>query len=298
MSAAAPPTHGDWDEAHLVEALAALEKLQDQASWLATSITCTILTVAQMDELRSIVPNLTAPFLVAQDSPEALSRDFKQAAITEAKRLQAFERRWKSDEVQDILAHAAQSVKANPDLTKGAKVARYGWVDVAEKQQRPAKSKEKKPRGKGSDADDKVAASSVMPTVNAFKEAHPTFHVDVDEGRIITISFRVPSLVLTFKITCHVGPDDKTSFIVDSPGNGPLFSAITRCIASRPRPNDLSYLLDMISAYTDMRIAKCSKCGKLLDNNALNPAARRSKQVATADGDKKTTWEPFHETCL
>lgn len=144
-----------------------------------------------MDELRSIVPNLTAPFLVAQDSPEALSRDFKQAAITEAKRLQAFERRWKSDEVQDILAHAAQSVKANPDLTKGAKVARYGWVDIAEKQQRPAKSKEEKSRGKGSDADDKVAASSVMPTVAAFKEAHPAFHVDVDEGRIITVSSAV-----------------------------------------------------------------------------------------------------------
>ncbi|KKY21228.1 putative mediator complex subunit med27 [Diplodia seriata] len=161
---------GDWDEAHLVEALAALEQLQDQ-----------------MDELRSIVPNLTAPFLVSQDSPEALSRDFKQAAIAEAKRLQAFERKWKSEDVQDILAHAAQSVKVNPDLTKGATITRYGWVDMAEKQQKPAKSKEKKSRGKGGDADDQTGSSSIEPTVTAFKEAHPNFQVGVDEGRIITV---------------------------------------------------------------------------------------------------------------
>ncbi|OJD39906.1 mediator complex subunit med27 [Diplodia corticola] len=270
-----------WDEAHLVEALAALEQLQDQ-----------------MDELRSIVPNLTAPFLVPQDSPEALSRDFKQAAIAEAKRLQAFERRWKSEEVQDILAHAARSGKADSDLTKGAAVPRYGWVDMAEKQQKPAKSKEKKSRGKGIDAEDKTGASSIVPTVTAFKEAHPNFQVDDGEGRIITISFRVPSLVLTFKITCHVDSDDKASFIVECPGNGPLFSAITRCIASRQRPNHLSYLLDMIAAYTNLRVARCSKCGKLLDNTALSPAARRSKQTANADGTKKTTWEPFHEGCL
>ncbi|KAL1650220.1 hypothetical protein SLS58_001031 [Diplodia intermedia] len=166
---AAAAAGGDWDEAHLVEALAALEQLQDQ-----------------MDELRSIVPNLTAPFLVSQDSPEALSRDFKQAAIAEAKRLQAFERKWKSEDVQDILAHAAQSVKANPDLTKGATITRYGWVDMAEKQQKPAKSKEKS-RGKGGDADDHTGPSSIEPTVTAFKEAHPNFQVGVDEGRIITV---------------------------------------------------------------------------------------------------------------
>lgn len=98
-----------------------------------------------------------------------------------------FDRTWKSEAVQDILAHATQSVKADPDLTKGAGVQRYGWIDVAEKHQRPAKSKEKRSRGKGSDAEDKFDASAIMPAVNAFKESHPNFKVDVEEGRMITV---------------------------------------------------------------------------------------------------------------
>lgn len=275
------PTDGSWDEARCIDALATLEKLQDQ-----------------VDELRHIVTNLTAPFLATQSSPEALGRDFKQTAITEAKRLQTFERTWKSRDVQDILAHATLSLKDNPDLSKGAGVARYGWVDVAEKQQKPAKSKEKKLRGKDSDAEDRIDAASIPSIVNTFKEAHPNFKVDLESGRIITITFRVPSMVLTFKITCNIDSENKASFLVECPGNMPLFSAITRCIASRPKPNDISYLLDMIAAYTNTRTAKCTKCGKLLDNAALSPAARRSKKTANGDGNKQITWEPIHEGCL
>lgn len=90
--------------------------------------------------------------------------------------------------MQEILAHATLSLKDNPDLSKGAGVARYGWVDVAEKQQKPAKSKEKKLRGKGSDADDRIDAASIPSIVNAFKEAHPNFKVDLENGRIITVN--------------------------------------------------------------------------------------------------------------
>lgn len=90
--------------------------------------------------------------------------------------------------MQEILAHATLSLKDSPDLSKGAGVARYGWVDVAEKQQKPAKSKEKKLRGKGSDAEDRIDAASIPSIVNAFKEAHPDFKVDLENGRIITVN--------------------------------------------------------------------------------------------------------------
>ncbi|EKG20172.1 Mediator complex subunit Med27 [Macrophomina phaseolina MS6] len=252
----------------------------------------------QIDELRHIVTNLTAPFLATQTSPEILSRDFKQTAITEAKRLQTFERTWKSQEVQDILTHATQSFKANPDLTKAAGISRYGWVEVAEKQQRPVKSKERMLRGKANDAEDKTDAASILPTVTAFKDTHPNFKIDIKDGRIITVAFKVPSLVLTFVITCSIDSQNKATFTVECTGNMPLFSAISRCLASRPRPNDLAYLLDMIAAYTNTRTAKCVKCGKLLDNSALSPAARRSKQTTNGDGSTLTTWEPLHEGCL
>lgn len=283
MSTAQAKQDGDgpWDEARCIAALATLEKLQDQ-----------------LDELRLVVPNLVAPFTSPQDSPQAVSSDFRRTAIAVQKSQQVFDRTWKSEDVQDILAHATQSLRADPDLTKGASVQRYGWIDVAEKHQRPAKSKEKRSRGKGGDAEDKFDASAIMPAINAFKEAHPDFKVDVEEGRMITIMFKVSSMVLKFQVTCNVDPGNHATFMVECPGNIPLFSAITRCIASRPRPNDLSYLLDMIAAYTNTRTAKCAKCGKLLDNAALSPAARRSKQATNADGNQQTVWEPFHEACL
>lgn len=145
-----------------------------------------------------------APFTSPQESPEALSRDFKRTAIAEAKRMQTFERTWKSGNIQGIFDHATQSLKTDPDLTKGASLPRYGWIDIAEKQQKPTKAglaKAKKPHAKkGGDAEDKFVATSIVPTINAFKEAHPSFKIDVEEGRIITVQPTAPC-------SCHLVSD-------------------------------------------------------------------------------------------
>lgn len=110
--------------------------------------------------------------------------------------------------------------------------------------------------------------------------------------------FQVPLMVLKFKVVSNIDSDNNATFDVECLGNVPLCSAISRCIASRPRPNHLPHLLDMIAAYTNARTAKCAKCGKLLDRAALSPAARRSKQSTSIDESQKTVWEPFHEGCL
>lgn len=138
---------------------------------------------------------------------------------------------------------------------------------------------------------------SILKTVALLRYAYSCIPTPICHS-LFQVAFKVPSLVLTFVITCSIDSQNKATFTVECTGNMPLFSAISRCLASRPRPNDLAYLLDMIAAYTNTRTAKCVKCGKLLDNSALSPAARRSKQTTNGDGSTLTTWEPLHEGCL
>jgi hypothetical protein len=54
----------------------------------------------------------------------------------------------------------------------------------------------------------------------------------------------------------------------------------------------------MISAYKTVKGTSCAKCGRLLDDMALTPAARRSKQIAAANETTEIVWEAFHESCL
>lgn len=54
----------------------------------------------------------------------------------------------------------------------------------------------------------------------------------------------------------------------------------------------------MIVAYKTVKGSSCARCGKLLDDAALIPTARRSKQVTGANETSKTVWEAFHEGCL
>lgn len=54
----------------------------------------------------------------------------------------------------------------------------------------------------------------------------------------------------------------------------------------------------MVIAYKTVKGNSCAKCGKLLDNAALTPTARRSKQVIGANETLEGVWEAFHEGCL
>jgi hypothetical protein len=54
----------------------------------------------------------------------------------------------------------------------------------------------------------------------------------------------------------------------------------------------------MIAAYKTVKGNSCAKCGSLLDNRALPPTARRSKQVAAANDTTDTVWQAYHESCL
>ena len=53
----------------------------------------------------------------------------------------------------------------------------------------------------------------------------------------------------------------------------------------------------MLASYKDVRARPCQKCGKLLDNRALFPVARRRKRKKNKEGVFETSWEALHEGC-
>jgi hypothetical protein len=54
----------------------------------------------------------------------------------------------------------------------------------------------------------------------------------------------------------------------------------------------------MIAAYKTVKGTSCARCKGLLDNTAMTPTARRSKQADAANDTTHTVWEAFHESCL
>ncbi|KAF2086581.1 hypothetical protein K490DRAFT_43612 [Saccharata proteae CBS 121410] len=282
MAETAPAEPASWDESQCQNALASLERLQDQ-----------------LDELRMTIPSLITPLRTYHESPESLHRDFKHTVIAAHRRLNNFGKTWKSEATQEILARARESRQTDPDLSPGANVPRYGWVDTVAEEKKPSDGA----GTQGMEGFKAVAAKheslDVKSIIDAYTKAHPKFKVDLGEpSRKITILFKVPSLILKFVIGYIQDAEGTSVSSVECPGTMGLFPAITRCLATRPNPRSLEYLLEMIAAYTDTRKAPCAKCGKLLDRNALTPAARRSEITKDADGDDTTTWRPIHEACL
>lgn len=51
----------------------------------------------------------------------------KKSAVTATSQLAAFREDWNSEQTQQILAKAQESVQNDPDLGKCKEVARFGW---------------------------------------------------------------------------------------------------------------------------------------------------------------------------
>ncbi|KAL5355941.1 mediator complex subunit 27-domain-containing protein [Aspergillus floccosus] len=73
-------------------------------------------------------------------------------------------------------------------------------------------------------------------------------------------------------------------------------TAVVECLNARGRQWDLVYLLNMISAYSDIKQTPCVKCSRMTDNAANLPTIRR-QTPAQAEG-QPPAWEALHPICV
>ncbi|CAG7954346.1 unnamed protein product [Penicillium salamii] len=75
--------------------------------------------------------------------------------------------------------------------------------------------------------------------------------------------------------------------------------AMLDCLGSRSRKWDLSFLLDMISSYGDIKSTSCVKCNRLTDDGAQLPTLRHLRQNQQfTEGEARTyTFDALHSSC-
>ncbi|KAI5360676.1 hypothetical protein Slin15195_G085920 [Septoria linicola] len=104
-----------WDATQYEEALAHLERLQEQ-----------------IDVMRRAIPSIVEPMVKPAKSKTHLFVQLKTAAVQAVDEVQALRLKWTSEQIQDIMKHSQESFDKNRDLSKAATIPRYGWIKDSE----------------------------------------------------------------------------------------------------------------------------------------------------------------------
>lgn len=268
---------GGWDEAQCTAALAQLERLQ-----------------AEIDDLRLAIPRIVEPF--HQPFTSTTFKMYAQGAMSSQNGIKALNEQWKSLENQNIFEHVRKSYATSSDLSASKAIPSHGW------QERTRKDTESVQNGHGDTLEETgyhLSEEDVSRIIVDFQKKRPDIRLETQEdNRTISTNFISSSTKLEFRIIIESDANGQHTLKADCVGLKEPFQAITRCITSRPRTNDLEYLLDMVAAYKTVKPTACAKCAKPLDHTMLLPTARRSKQIETANNTVETVWEAFHEGCL
>lgn len=170
-----------------------------------------------------------------------------------------FRAQWQSQEIQSILDHTKESLNANSDLSAGAELPRYGWThdEVAEKENAPRMKHRIK---KGGEHPSSIGKEEIARILEDFQKANPQLKVVTKgdnrdlmvrqsaRGSASMLTFRqiefvIASLKLKFHIVIEQEANGRDKLNAECLGTAKPFTTINRCVASRPRANDLNYLL-------------------------------------------------------
>ncbi|KAM3421641.1 hypothetical protein BST61_g2026 [Cercospora zeina] len=116
--AQADADHGsqpDWDAKQYDEALAHLERLQEQ-----------------IDAMRRTIPSIVGPMAKPAKDKAQLFVQIKSAAVRAVDDVQALRNNWSSEQTQSILKKFQESLEKDSDLSKAVAVPRYGWIQDTE----------------------------------------------------------------------------------------------------------------------------------------------------------------------
>jgi hypothetical protein len=187
---------------------------------------------------------------------------FRKAAQAASKDLNNFKLAWQSEETQTIFKRSKESYEKDHDLSAASRVPKFGWSSHSQLPDTIVHGAELH-HGANLEAEQETSkqALDTEKILEDFRNKHTDFVVSTESNNQIIkvcmlrtwfpglqadrsqIQFKVPSMTMKFTITRRKGTNDKESLEVECVGNMRLFSAITRCIAARPHPDDLRYVL-------------------------------------------------------
>lgn len=168
---------------------------------------------------------------------------FKDNLIKAQRDMKTFKSQWQGPETQNILEHARKSATANPDLSAGAQVQQYGWIEKERKEKKTAKKK----RDGEERADDlgiRITKEERGRIVEQWRQTYSSIKMEeTNDGKQLLIPFASDSTNYRFRVTISEDVNSSQAIQAECEGTGEPFTSVTRCLASRPNPNDLKYLL-------------------------------------------------------
>lgn len=178
------------------------------------------------------MPSKPPMFHAFKDNLSKAQRDMKN-----------FRSQWQSQETQTMFEHTRRSVAANPDLVPGAQVQQYGWVEMEEKNKDAAKKKGNSEERAG-ETNVHISKEEQEKILGDWKIAHPSIKVEEREGKKdLLITFAADSTKYRFRVFISDDANGTQVIKADCEGAREPFTAISRCLASRPNANDFKFLL-------------------------------------------------------
>lgn len=168
---------------------------------------------------------------------------FKNNLVKAQRDMKTLRSQWHGPETQNIFEHARKSAIANPDLSLGAQIQQYGWIEKEEKEKETSK---KNLRGEESveDVGMHITKEDRVRIVAQWRETYPSIKMEAEnEDKQLVMRFAADSTKYCFRITVSEDPNSSQVLQAECEGAREPFSSVTRCLASRPNPNDLKYLL-------------------------------------------------------
>jgi hypothetical protein len=164
--------------------------------------------------------------------------------LTKAQRdLNSFRTQWQSQESQRILEHTRKSANANPDLGACAQVPQYGWIEK-EKKEREAAKKNGDGEEHAEDSGMRITTEERRRIVDQWRETYSSIKMEEkNDGKQLLIPFVADSTKFCFRVTIPEDAHSSQAIQAECEGTGEPFTSVARCLASRPNPNDLKYLL-------------------------------------------------------
>ncbi|KAJ5096123.1 hypothetical protein NUU61_005479 [Penicillium alfredii] len=300
------PSPVNWDsEIQLVSSLAKLQELERKIHEMRH-----LLPQGTLDPLVPVAnPNKTSHNTPIADSPHLMRGDLDETSRASLSSIQQFQSMWRSPELGPVWARVEARInESNGQLLQPSGKWEKDYDVLLEELVKEEKNKEETHLREDEDAERAKALSTEGGWLAALQKF---IDRDVPGVRVIRGQQETSLVValvragIVFMVQgvreqneVGVGEWQVSSKIAPNRPQTKLEGFILDCLSSRPRKWDLTFLLDMISSYADIKQTPCTKCSRLTDNAAQLPAIRRAQQTQHTDGEPRTwTFEALHISC-
>ncbi|OJD19028.1 hypothetical protein AJ78_00979 [Emergomyces pasteurianus Ep9510] len=293
----------DWEsERKLVTALSILQQMEAKIHGLRT-----LLPNRLLSPLVPIVnPDTRTPI---PKSPQDMFEQLSQAARDGVAEVENIKSEWRSQDMMAIWDRIDQKLtESGGEHPPTTGVWERDYDSILRKLDREEQmEKDQKNRLEEEEEILKVTSneSGWKAVVEEYKKKNIPITIDVprpsDNNGRFAVAIKNISLqfyVVQGQYYGSKGPREWKVMIVPRGNSSKMETEILECIRSRDRKWDVTYLLDMLCSYADIKKTRCLNCHKLTDVNAQLPTFRKPTRIESADSKTTFTWNAYHLGCL